>query len=640
MRLAVLEAERSTAGDALRAALHERTQGLEEARRLAEARATELAAASAAAESARVELEEVRAEADRAERRARGERAVHEEVRDELRSRLDAEGARSGALEASHAAEASARAAAEARVAELDATVAELEVALAMTETRLHTATAEAAAASSRLRVESVARAALEDELDRDRDARAGADRVGRARPPGRGAGRRARSRARRRRRGRARRGARGRGRAAGARPPLEAERAAGAARPRGRAERPSPRAAAERDALIVERDELSSAAARELAAQLEAEREARLFLEVDLTAERERRATLEAELAAARAARATPPAPPADPARLEQAAREQAEAAAAAREPANAGLLADLDAAAAALREAAPVLEPEVAAEPEPEPEIPAAAPPRPRPTIVSASGPPPRVHATGRSARDYPALRGALVKLAHDDPATAGRVIAALLPAQAAALGTALDYDLTIEEVGTFSVTVAGTWTHVKPLEAPRGRGDADFHLTAGALTLAELLAGVPRHVGRMFGAARFRGNARRARSLRALAGADLSLSEAVRAGATLDPGLVYRTLAYAVHPSWTRGEHFTVAQQIEGGETWYLTARDGAGLAASELPPEEGVDATVTMSAEAFRLLLRGESLRRGERPTVRGDRRAVARMKAWTDRAQNA
>ena len=43
---------------------------------------------------------------------------------------------------------------------------------------------------------------------------------------------------------------------------------------------------------------------------------------------------------------------------------------------------------------------------------------------------------------------------------------------------------------------------------------------------------------------------------------------------------------------------------------------------------------------MTGEAFRLLLRGEQPPRGERPTVRGDRRAVARMKAWTDRAQGS
>ena len=86
---------------------------------------------------------------------------------------------------------------------------------------------------------------------------------------------------------------------------------------------------------------------------------------------------------------------------------------------------------------------------------EAPAA---RPRPTIVSASGPPPRIDAVGRSARDYPRLRGAIVKLAHDDAAAAGRLLAALLPAQAAALASPLDYDVTIAEAGTFAVKVDG--------------------------------------------------------------------------------------------------------------------------------------------------------------------------------------
>ena len=124
--------------------------------------------------------------------------------------------------------------------------------------------------------------------------------------------------------------------------------------------------------------------------------------------------------------------------------------------------LVADLDAAAATLRHTPAPAEP-----------VPAAAPPpaeRVRPTIVPASGHPPRVDAVGRSARHYPALRGAIVKLAHDDPHAAGRLIAALLPAHGAALGDVLDYDLTIREVGTYAVTVAGTSTRVEPVAFPR--------------------------------------------------------------------------------------------------------------------------------------------------------------------------
>ena len=679
VRLAVLEAERSSGG-ASRAARHEREleaaraeadRGrvqLEEAREHAEGR---LAAALAAAEATRANLD----------RRRRGERAVHEEVRQALGERLDAATRRAAALEAAQVELATTREAAEARAGELRARVTDLEAALTATETRLHTVvaaatatetrlhTAEAAATATeaRLRVESVARAALENELDRDREARAALATE------------------------------------------LGAEREALAA---GLAAERQTRAA-ERDAAVVERDQQGAAAAAVLAA----EREARALAEVDLVAERERRAAAEAaleegrssfeadlaaaraaldadreeldrvraELAAERQARLTAEeavtasrheghtlqdriaeldrrtAGLAAEVRLEQAARDQADAAAAsARRPdAESGrMVADIEAAAAALREAAPEPPPAepVTAAPEPpvepvaaapappaEPPVPAAAPPpreRTRPVIVSAAGHPPRMDAVGRSARQYPPLRGAIVKLAHDDPVAAGRLIAALLPVQAAALANALDYDLTIREVGTYSVTVAGTWTHVKPLAAPRPRGESDFHLTADALTLAELLAGVPRHVGRLFGPARFRGSKRRLNVLKALSATSLSVAEAARAGAQLEPGLVYRALAYAVHPSWTKGERFTIAQEITGEtpETWFLTARDGAGLAISSQAPPEGPDATVSMTRAAFELLLRGEPLPRGARPSVRGDRRVVARMKAWTEQAQ--
>ena len=146
--------------------------------------------------------------------------------------------------------------------------------------------------------------------------------------------------------------------------------------------------------------------------------------------------------------------------------------------------------------------------------------------------------------------------------------------------------------------------------------------------------------RRVGRFLGPARFSGNRRRLNVLKALPATRLTLAEAARAGANLEPGLVYRALSYAVHPSWTKGERFTIAQEIHGDppQTWYLTARNGAGLAVSAKAPSQPPDATVSMTREAFELLLRGEPVPRGSRPTVRGDRGAVARMKAWTDRAQ--
>jgi hypothetical protein len=126
-----------------------------------------------------------------------------------------------------------------------------------------------------------------------------------------------------------------------------------------------------------------------------------------------------------------------------------------------------------------------------------------------------------------------------------------------------------------------------------------------------------------------------------LRALPATSVSLAEAARAGAAREPSLVYRTLSYAIHPSWTRGERFTLAQEITGErpETWYLSARDGAGMTVSATPPDEGVEATVSMTRETFGLMLRGEVVPSGARPVVRGDVRVVELVRAWMDRAQH-
>ncbi len=648
VRLAVLEAERSLGDADPRGALKARTRELAEERArvtsLEEVRAeleAGLAEARTEAAEARAELERAREAADarlaaaiaaaeatreQLERRHRGEHAVHEEVRAELRGRLEASESRANALEAAQAELAADRESATARAESLGARIAELETALAVAETGLATAEASAANAEARLRVESVARAALETELDR---AREGGD-------------------------------------AAALAAELEAERAA---------------RAAERDARTVADD--PSPLAEELAAELEAERAARAAAEADLAtarsefevalaAEREARAGAEAALAEAFEAAAQQgrtlqdriaelergAAGLADEVRLANAAREQAEAAASAIAPPpeqSGRILADLDAAAAALRSAAPATEPEAPApepaetaalvEPAPEPAEAEVEPPAPRlrPTIVSASGPPPRVDAVGRSARDYPRLRGAIVKLAHDDAAAAGALLAALLPAQAAALATPLDYDLTIAEAGTFAVKIGGSGRHsrVHARPEPRGRPHADFHLSADALTLAELLAGIDHRIGRWRGPARFTGSRRKLDVLRALPATSISLAAAARAGADLEPALVYRTLSYAVHPSWTKGERFTLAQEITGdrSETWYLSARDGAGMTVSASPPEEGVEATVAMSRRTFALMLREEPVPSGERPVVRGDHRVVALVKTWMDRAQH-
>jgi hypothetical protein len=97
----------------------------------------------------------------------------------------------------------------------------------------------------------------------------------------------------------------------------------------------------------------------------------------------------------------------------------------------------------------------------------------------------------------------------------------------------------------------------------------------------------------------------------------------------------------LAYAVHPTWTRGHAFTIAQTIDGDppETYYLTARDGFGLAVTTVEPARTPVATVTMSRATFDLLLKEEPVPSGQRPAIRGDRDAVNALYGWIEKARS-
>ncbi|MDA0174871.1 hypothetical protein OJ998_37645 [Solirubrobacter taibaiensis] len=239
-------------------------------------------------------------------------------------------------------------------------------------------------------------------------------------------------------------------------------------------------------------------------------------------------------------------------------------------------------------------------------------------------------------------PGLRRALLTLAREEPVTAGALIAGLLPAQGAILEEPLSYDLTVRGYGTFAVTVGHGGAEVQRLTKRRPRKEAAFHVAGEPLVLAQLLAGERKRLGRFRPSARVTGRRRRARAaLGVIPASTLSLAEAVKAGARLEPALVYSALPYAVSPEWTRGHVFTVAQEIRelGPRAWYVTARDGVRLSVVEYAAGAAADATVTMSRAAFDRLLKGESPVPGDLPVIRGNREAVATLKRWTDLARN-
>ena len=133
-------------------------------------------------------------------------------------------------------------------------------------------------------------------------------------------------------------------------------------------------------------------------------------------------------------------------------------------------------------------------------------------------------------------------MVKLAHDDPRAAARLLIGLVPVEKALLPAPLEYDLTIREARTYFISITEAGAAASEIEAPRPRSLAAFHAAADALTLAELLAGVDKRMGRWLGPIKVHGRKRGAEIVRdTLTAAQLDLTAAARQGADLDPDLV---------------------------------------------------------------------------------------------------
>jgi len=634
----------------------------------------ELAAARAAVSETREQLEATR-------RDLSAERTAHEEAGARLAGR-EAELAAIGAeLSRVRAELATVRDDAAARAAGLERRLAELEDALAeerrahgIAATERETARAGLARAESLLSAESVARAALDEELDRERLARASLIRALEAAQTELTAARTTQSDLVLSRE-------QARAEAALTRAELEAARAAaeeaGAEAASTRAELEAARAAAEEagaEAASTRAElEAARAAAEQAgaeAASTRAELEAARGLRTQLEAAYARISELEGDLEAARAAVA-------DAGReaggllariaelertadddLERRAREQADAAAAVPRPTpeeQRELSASIDAAAAALRARTEDVEAPGAPAGARDGAEATAAPSKagaevaPGKTAETAS-PAVRSRVVGEVAHasradgigsDYPWLRAALVRLARDDPRAATKLLLGLVPVQRALVEPPLEYDLTIRGSGTYAISIGQEGAVARSIARPRPRAEAAFHAAADVVTIAEVLAGVDKRIGRWLGSVRVRGRRGAAEALRAaLNRASLDLASTVRAGADLDPDVVFRALAYAIHPSWTKGHSFTVAQEIAGPRPmrWHIAVRDGAPVAVELRSPAGPPDAVVSMSRAAFSHMLRGEPVPSGERPAIRGDREAVALLKAWTDRAQ--
>lgn len=253
--------------------------------------------------------------------------------------------------------------------------------------------------------------------------------------------------------------------------------------------------------------------------------------------------------------------------------------------------------------------------------------APEEPVTAAAPATVPPPGLPA-GPPA---PWLPTALRRLAQDDPATAGRVLLGMLPAQGLVTQRELHYDLVLAGRGCIGVDVRSDGTRVRPQDTPRARRDVDFRVSADEAGLARLLLG-RRGLRRR---ARVRGSRRRLRELRRLASEPLTLRDLGAAGALLDSALAFQLVALAIDPAQTAGQCFTIAHTpFAGGpaDAW-LRIKDGENPLVLTTRPGEQLAATIRSTRGALLPLLAGIAPPPGEAAAIDGDPTPLTLLRTW-------
>jgi ribonucleoside-diphosphate reductase beta chain len=233
------------------------------------------------------------------------------------------------------------------------------------------------------------------------------------------------------------------------------------------------------------------------------------------------------------------------------------------------------------------------------------------------------------------------ALRRMSQQDPELAARMILHAMPAAAATLPTGLSYRLELEGMGAWRVTALEDRAEVTTAD-PGGEMNGDaFAIATDPGTLAKLASGANPIPALLGGRLRLRGKRRKAFALRHLS-PDAGPRQLAKLGLPVDPDLLYRSLAYAIEPEWTRGHSFKIGYELvgEGGGAWTVEVDDGTVRTAAGL--SEDADAVVRLRFSDWLRLLSGEisptdAMRLGL-TEVDGNVPEVTLLGRWIDRAE--
>jgi hypothetical protein len=242
---------------------------------------------------------------------------------------------------------------------------------------------------------------------------------------------------------------------------------------------------------------------------------------------------------------------------------------------------------------------------------------------------------------AASLPWLREAFARLVAADPASAGELLVALLPAQGAAWSEPIAYDLVLAPDGIVRVTSAGDGAdaQIQRAATPRVLDRVAFRASGDHGQLARLIvAGSFRRRVMRRGLARVEGARAALAAPAAILDAPLDLAELHAAGVRLEPRLAFSLVASMVRPSWTAGERFSIAHDAgsRGSALTYLHVRGGEPLTVTDTPPLGPVATTVSCGVDRLLAVLAGDA---SADVGVSGDPGPLLALLGWLERAQH-
>jgi ribonucleoside-diphosphate reductase beta chain len=233
------------------------------------------------------------------------------------------------------------------------------------------------------------------------------------------------------------------------------------------------------------------------------------------------------------------------------------------------------------------------------------------------------------------------AMKRMAKADPDLAARLIVHSLPVAAANLPSELSWRLCVDDLGEWSVH--GSEYGAATVEPSNGKNGEDFTLRTDSAGLAQLAAGGNPVAMMLRRRLRLSGKRRKAMALRHL-DPDSGPRKLAAMGVNVDPDLLYRALAYAIDPEWTRGHTFRVAFEVlgDGGGDWVVDVDDGkVGVQPGSTNGAAAPDATVRLSLDTWMKILRGEisptSAMQCGLTRAEGSLYPVTLIGRWADRA---